>query len=71
VLAVTRYVTVIPTHGPAGNVFAILGAAVSLMRQLGHSNEEIARLRTRVLNSHSYDEACAAVREWFPLESDR
>lgn len=65
-----RFETAIPTHGPHGNVFAILGNATSLMRQLDVPKEDIAALRDQVTNAKSYDDACAAVREWFPLENN-
>ena len=65
-----RFETTIPTHGPHGNVFAILGNATSLMRQLGIPKKDIAELRGQVTNAKTYDEACDAVREWFPVGTD-
>ncbi len=66
----SRYTTVIPTSGPSGNIFVIVGRASSLLRQLGHSREEISAFQSRVNESQSYDAACRIVEEYFPLDRD-
>lgn len=64
----SRFETKILAHGPDGNIFAILGNACRLMRRLGVPAEDITALRARVIGSGSYDEACAAIQEWFNID---
>lgn len=67
----SRYSTRIDATGPNGNVFAIIGAAVQLMRQLpGMEPSEIDYFRKKVMAAKSYKEAVALVREWFPVDLD-
>jgi hypothetical protein len=66
---VSRFTTVIRATGPDGNVFAVLGAATRLMRKLSVDPNEVDALRAKVLDAKSYDEAIAAVREWFPVDT--
>jgi hypothetical protein len=60
----------IPTSGPSGNIFVILGRARSLLEQIGRPREEIDELSRVVLEAKSYEEACDHVRRYFPLEDD-
>ena len=62
--------TRIDGRGPNGNIFAIVGAAVSLMRQLEWDQSRTAGFRKTVLAAKSYKEAVALVREWFPVDLD-
>lgn len=66
----SKFTTVIPTYGPGGNIFEIVGRARVLMRQLKVPNAEIEAMCKRVSSATSYEEACGVVREWFPLEGD-
>ena len=63
-----RYTTTIPAHGPDGNIFVIGGRAGRLLRELGHSPDEIVGFRKRLSDALSYDAACAIVEEYFPLD---
>jgi hypothetical protein len=65
----SKFTTVIPAMGPDGNVFVVLANAVSLMRRLNVDPNEVHALRQTVLDAKSYDEAIAAVREWFPVDT--
>ena len=65
-----RFTTVIPTDGPSGNVFVIVGTAGRLMRELGVPAEEITGFYRRVTDAKSYGEACAIVEEYFPLSRE-
>ncbi len=65
-----KFDTTIPTRGPHGNIFVILANATGMMRQLRVPPGEIETLRSRVMGAGSYEEACAAVEEWFPLERE-
>lgn len=66
----SKFSTTIPAHGSNGNTLAILGAATSMMRQIRVSSDDIAALQLKVMNSGSRAEAIAAIREWFPVETD-
>ena len=61
--------TRIDARGPAGNVFAVIGTAARLLRQLGRDSDADA-LAEKAMSAQSYDEALAAVREWFPVDAD-
>lgn len=63
-----RFSTVIPASGPDGNIFAILGTATRLLRQIGRPQADIDQLRGDVLASKSYEQALGFVREWFPVD---
>lgn len=65
----SRFTTTIPATGPAGNVFAIIGTACALMRQLRVPNDEIAAFSERAMATESYADALAVVREWFPVDT--
>lgn len=64
-----RFSTVIPARGPAGNVFAIVGSCLSMMRRLNIPEAERDALRAKAMGAKSYREACDAVREWFPVDT--
>lgn len=66
----SKYKTVIDGHGPNGNIFAILGNARHLMKQLGESKEEISKLTERVTECNSYEEALSVIREYFTVDVD-
>lgn len=66
---VSRFSTVIPARGSAGNVFAVLGSCLSLMRQVGATEADRAALTEKVMGADSYKAACDAVREWFPVDT--
>lgn len=66
----SKYTTRIPAHGNAGNIYSIIGAARELMRQLNEPQREIEGLTFRVQHATTYAEALAAVREWFPVDTD-
>lgn len=66
----SRFTTVIPTDGPAGNIFLIAGTAGRLMRRLNVPSDEITAFYKRISGSKSYAEACAVVEEYFPLDRD-
>lgn len=66
----SKFETLIPTSGPDGNIFAILGTVRRLMRELGVPQSEIDALIKKIMSAASYEEALDAVREWFPLECD-
>lgn len=65
----SRFTTIIPATGPGGNIFEVVGKARVLMRQLGVPSAEINALTERVCNTHSYADALAVVREWFPVDT--
>lgn len=62
------FTTVIRATGSDGNIFAILGAATGMLRQLAVPRDRIERLRADVTKAASYDEAVALVEAWFPVE---
>lgn len=66
----SRFTTVIPTQGSSGNIYMMVANAVSLMKQLHCTRAEVDELRLNVINARSYEEACAFIREWFPLQGD-
>lgn len=63
-----KFTTVIPASGPDGNIFAVLGNACRLLRQLNIANAEITALTERVTSSSSYAEALAHIRVYFPVD---
>ncbi len=67
----SKFETRIPTRGSHGNIFEILGHATRRMHQLRVPQEKVQELRRKVLGAGSYEEACAAVEEWFPLEREK
>jgi hypothetical protein len=66
-----RFNTVIPTDGPSGNINVILANAMSLMKQLDVPDIDRVILRSAVTRSLNYEEACNAIREWFPLAGEQ
>lgn len=66
----SKFETKIPTHGPDANIFAVLGNAVRLMKQLNVSQVEIDSLRAAVMDSDSYDQALQHIEVWFPVERE-
>lgn len=66
----SKFSTPILAHGPHGNTLMILGAATSMMREIGVSRDEISALQAKVMDAGSRAEAIAAIREWFPVETD-
>lgn len=61
--------TVIPATGPDTNVFAILGTASRLLRELDVPTDRIAKLREDVMSTASYGQAVAFVEYWFRVDS--
>ena len=59
--------TKIDTRGPNGNIFAILGTAKQLMKELGQSPDKIDQLVEDVTTSSSYEEACKHIEKYFRL----
>lgn len=66
----SKFDTVIDAHGPNGNTMFILAATVGLMKSFAVAPDEISALRDKVFNSKSRADALAAIREWFPVETD-
>lgn len=66
----SRFLTHIPARGSDANIYAILANARRLMWQLGVSQDEIDEASSRVRSAASYDDACAVIEEWFPLDRD-
>ena len=64
------FTTVIRADGPNGNVFAILGAATSMLRQLDVPRDRIDKLVADVKAAGDYDAAVAAVERWFPVDKE-
>lgn len=66
-----RPIVYFTSTGATGNIFAILGATrVELQRQ--HRITDYNDIRDRVMNSHSYVEALAIIREVVDLvDTDR
>lgn len=60
--------TVIPATGSGGNIFAITGAAIWLLRKLDVPRDRIDKLRNDVASAASYNEAVAFVERWFKVE---
>ena len=60
----------IETKGETGNIFVMLAITTSRMRRFDVSQEEITKLQDIVTKSTSYEGACNALREWFPLDVD-
>jgi len=52
----------------AGNIFEMLAQACRWMRDLDIPREERVALKEKVMNSKSYEEACDAIRKYFPIE---
>ena len=65
-----RFTTPIPAGGPKGNIFAVMVAAASMLRELGISSEVIGEFVVEVLNAGSHAEALDVVRQWFAIEGD-
>jgi hypothetical protein len=63
-----RFTTPIQAYGTSGNVFAIMGTACRLMRELGVAQPEILAFTNNVMRARSYPEAIDVVREWFPVD---
>ncbi len=63
----SRFTTRISINGPSGNIFSVLGAATSMMRQIRIDNTEIEKLSEAVMSAGSYKEALNHIREWFPV----
>jgi hypothetical protein len=59
--------TVIEGRGPGANIFAIVGKARVLLRQLDIPRDRIDRLGSDVMAAKSYDEAVAIVEHWFKV----
>jgi hypothetical protein len=66
----SRYMTVIPTSGPDGNIFMIIANASKHLREVGEPPEVIEGMRKRAMVAHTYRDACDVVREFFRLEMD-
>lgn len=66
----SKFTTRIPAYGSQGNIFAVLGHATNLMKQLEINPKEIEKLRNDVMSSENYEQALEYVREWFPVDSD-
>lgn len=66
----SKFETVIPAHGEQGNVFAVLGNATRMMKQLNVPQVEIDGLRTAVMASDSYEQALTQIEVWFPVERE-
>ena len=64
------YNIIIPTVGKDSDTRVILAIATSYMRRCGISKEEQQKLRDRVHASHSVNEVCKIIKEWFPLKPD-
>jgi len=60
----------ISTIGINSDIRIIIAIATSFMRRRGISFEEQQKLRDRVHASHSVNEACKIIKEWFPLKPD-
>jgi hypothetical protein len=69
-LNMNKFEMIIPTVGRDSDTRVILAIATSYMRRRGISNEEQDALRNRVHASHSVNEACRIIKEWFPLKPD-
>lgn len=65
-----KFTTVINATGPNGNIFAVLGNATVLMKELRISPFEIQSLREKVFGSKSYEEALDHIREYFPVKTE-
>jgi hypothetical protein len=62
-----KYDTKIDATGSNGNIFAILGTARQLLKELGEQPYVISKLMEDVFNAHSYDEACSHIEKYFRL----
>ena len=59
----------IDPHGPQGNIFYILGLATGHLLEYPEENRQaIDEMRTRVLNSHSYEEAIDIIQEYVTIK---
>ena len=54
-------------NGPDGNIFAVVGKAIDVMKK-AYSEKEIKDLKNRVFNSKSYDEALSVVEEYVKIK---
>lgn len=64
-----KFKTTIDATGSNGNIFAVLGAARIMMRQLDVPKEDLTALGAKVMAASSYKEAIDAIREWFPVDT--
>lgn len=64
----SMFSTRISAKGPQGNIFAVLGNAVSLMEQIGLPHDAIKALKEDVFASQSYEEAISFIEEYFPVD---
>lgn len=66
----SKFTTTIPAYGEQGNIFAVLGNATRMMKQLNVPAGEIDALRSAVMDSDSYDAALECIEVWFPVERE-
>ncbi len=66
----SKFETRIDATGPNGNVFAVIGTARNLMRQIGLPRSEIDAVSARATKAQNYDEALGIIREYFPVDAD-
>lgn len=66
----SKFETKIQAYGESGNVFAVLGNATRMMKQLNVPEVEIDSLRAAVMDSDSYDQALTHIEVWFPVERE-
>lgn len=62
--------TVIDARGPRGNVYVIIGTAISRLKAIAVPEDRIVALREAALNAGSYEEAVDHVERWFRVRRD-
>lgn len=65
------FTTVLRARGSRANIFVILGAACSMLRQLNIPKDRIDRLCNDVTNAANYDQAVALIEHWFSIDRSR
>ena len=60
--------TSIPATGSNANIFAIVGTASRMLREIGVPPDRIEKLQGDVSSAVSYDQAISFVERWFPVD---
>lgn len=60
----------IDATGSGGNIFAVLGAASRMLREIDVPRDRIDALRDNVMSAANYDQAIAMIEYWFPVDRE-
>lgn len=63
----SKFITTIDARGSQGSIFAVLGTACCLLKQMKVPARDIESLRKSVFESASCEEALDRIRAYFPV----